>query len=301
MILAAGCGDDPEPEAAAPAQKSQKPQPETSAAPEPAPEPAPAAETRPHQDALARVISTGKLVAGVAGNLPPFGFRPDAAAEPEGYEIDLIRAVASRMGVEAELVVLLPSERLPAVTAGRVDVAAGALAHTFAREQAVDFTLPVFMDGQKLLVHKGSGITGLTGLAGRPVAAASGSGAAALLHEAAPEAEVRAYKDYVNAFLAVKRGEAQALTADAMVLLRLRAADVNPELWHIVGPFLSRLPFALAVPENQSDLRDEINKALAGLWASGDFQRIYDKWFGPDTEYPLPLDFSIEVWPGAVE
>jgi polar amino acid transport system substrate-binding protein len=284
LACLAGCGDEPDAGTAGPVPAERE-----------------NAEQEPPGGVLAKVLRSGKLVAGVAGDLPPFGSRMDGVGEPEGFEIDLVRALASYLEVSPEFVVLLPSERLPALTAGRVDLVAAGMAHTFSREEAVDFTLPVFMDGQKLLVHKGSGIRGPRDLAGRPVAAARGAGDAARMKRAAPEAEVRTYDDYVKAFLALKRGEVHALTADATVLLRLRAADVDSELWEITGPYLSRLPYAMAVPENRSDFRDALNKGLAHLQVSGDFERIYKKWFGPDTDYRLPLDYGIPVWPGATE
>lgn len=264
-------------------------------------QPAPAPVEQAREGALARVKRTGKLVAGVSGDLPLFGFRRAGVDEPEGFEVDIVRALAEDMGVDLELVVLLPSERLSAAASGRVDLVAAGLAHTFQREEAVDFSLPTFMDGQKLLVHKASGIKGLADLPGRAAAAAKGAGDATRLKEAVPGAEVRAYDDYIKAFLALKRGEAQALTADATVLLKLRAADVDPKLWEIAGPFLSRKPYAIALPEDQSDLRDAVNRALARLWISGDYRRIYEKWFGPDTGYSLPLNFEMQVWPGAEE
>jgi polar amino acid transport system substrate-binding protein len=267
-------------------------------------EPAPAAPSQPEKpvatNTLERVMEEGRLVAGVSDDLPPFGYLPEGSKEPVGFDVDLVRALAKVLGVTPEFVVLRTAERLPALTTGRVDLVAAGLEHTFQREDSVDFSLAVFMDGQKLLVHRGSGIRDASDLKGLAAAAIQDSGDAERLSATGPDKlAIKPYSGYIKAFLALKSGEVQALTADVTILLRLRATDVHPELWKIVGPYLSRSPYALALPENQSDFRDAVNKGLADLRASGEFQRIYEKWFGPQSKHPLPLDFAFEAWPTA--
>jgi polar amino acid transport system substrate-binding protein len=53
----------------------------------------------------------------------------------------------------------------------------------------------------------------------------------------------------------------------------------------------------IGVKENDSKLRDEVNYALQRIEASGEYDRIYDRWFGPDSDTPVPREGRIEVWP----
>jgi polar amino acid transport system substrate-binding protein len=53
----------------------------------------------------------------------------------------------------------------------------------------------------------------------------------------------------------------------------------------------------IGVRENDSELRDAINLALQRIASSGRYADIYDRWFGPDSETPVPLQGRIEVWP----
>jgi polar amino acid transport system substrate-binding protein len=246
-------------------------------------------------DVLARIMERELLIVGVPEDMPPFGFR-DGRGNLVGFEVDLAEALAASLEVGA-MPRPLPAGALRAVTAGEVDLA-GAVAHTFAREESVDFSLPTFMDGQKWLTRKGSGLDEPEDLDGVKVAAVKGAGHARRLKSLRPETVIVPEDGYLDAFLDLKRGKARALTADATVLLRLRDEDAEPGMWTVAGPFLSSEPLAYALMEDQSDLRDTVNKALAAMWLSGDYQRIYGKWFGPESGHPLPLDFEIPVWPG---
>ena len=49
--------------------------------------------------------------------------------------------------------------------------------------------------------------------------------------------------------------------------------------------------------ENDSEMRDAINAALQRIWSSGEYERIYDHWFGPSADTPVPLQGAVEVWP----
>jgi polar amino acid transport system substrate-binding protein len=53
----------------------------------------------------------------------------------------------------------------------------------------------------------------------------------------------------------------------------------------------------IGVRENDSELRDAINYALQRIASSGRYAEIYDRWFGPEAETPVPLQGEIEVWP----
>jgi polar amino acid transport system substrate-binding protein len=53
----------------------------------------------------------------------------------------------------------------------------------------------------------------------------------------------------------------------------------------------------VGIRENDSKLRDEVNYALQRIEASGKYDEIYDRWFGPDSDTPVPREQNIEVWP----
>src|SRR4051812_10182322 len=106
---------------------------------------------------LDEVKARGKLIAGVRYDSPPFGYL-DPAGTVVGFDIDLIREIAKRLGVELELVQVTAKTRIPTLEAGKIDVIAAALTHTRERDKVLDFTISYVLDGQKLMVPKGSPI-----------------------------------------------------------------------------------------------------------------------------------------------
>jgi len=247
-------------------------------------------------DRLDEMRRRGFLLAGVKDAVPPFGFRNPKGAL-EGFEPDLIRAVAKRLGVQARLEPVTSGTRMAALIQGRLDLVAATMTHTFSRDEAIDFSITYFMDGVRLLVPAESGIEKASDLAGRTVGAMDGDSAGLAVAEAQPRCRVASMEGFPQAFLALKQGRVDALAADASILLFLKNADSEPGRWRIAGPAMTLTPVAMGLPENESDLRDAVNRALADIWRSGQYRRIFTHWFGPKTPYHLPLDQNMEIWP----
>jgi polar amino acid transport system substrate-binding protein len=166
------------------------------------------------------------------------------------------------------------------------------MTHKFSRDDVIDFSITYFMDGQKLLVKKDSGIQSTDDLAGKRVGTVKGSTSEKNISQAQPEAKVISYDEYPQAFLALKQGKVHAVTTDSGILAGLKMSDDNPDNWAIVGPYFSAEPYGIGVPENQSNLRDFINKSLVEMWNSGEYHELYKKWF--DTE---PQGWEMTTWP----
>ncbi len=246
---------------------------------------------------LQEIKARGELLAGVKDSVVPFGYLDEATNQIMGFDVDICRAIADKLGVRLKLVPVTSADRIPMLLQGAVDMVAATMTHTFARDEVVDFSITYFMDGQRLLVPKDSDIESADDLAGKTVGTARGSTSEKNIKVIQPQASVLAYDTYPQAFLAMKRGEVEAVTTDTSILLGLRNADENPDGWKLVGEAFSSEPYAVAVPENDSDFRDFVNKALAETWTSGHYLTLYEKWFGPDTDYYIPLTWEMEIWP----
>jgi len=227
----------------------------------------------------------------------PFGYLDDQTNQLVGFDVDICRAIAQRLGVDLVLKPVTTASRIPLLLENEVDIVAAALAHTVSRDEEIDFSVAYFSDGQRVLTPKGSGIADTSALDGRKIGAARGSAAEKTLKAARPGCTVLPFETLPQAFLALKAGKLDAVTGDYTVLLGLAAVDEQPGNWAIVGPALTRLPYAVGLAENQSDLRDEINKCLAELWTSGEYKKLFEKWFGPGSDYELPITWEMETWP----
>jgi polar amino acid transport system substrate-binding protein len=250
-----------------------------------------------HADRLDEIKSRGTLIAGVKDSVVPFGFVDEDTNQLVGFDVDIVKAMADTLGVKLELKPVTSATRIPMLAQGSVDILAATMTHKFSRDDVIDFSITYFMDGQKILVAKDGGINSVADLAGKKVGTAKGSTSEKNIAKAQPECRVISFDDYPMAFLALKQGKVSAVTTDSTILLGLKNSDENPEKWAIVGDFISSEPYGLGVPENESNFRDFVNRTLAELWISGEYKKMYNKWFGPETSYYMPLTWEMETWP----
>lgn len=246
---------------------------------------------------LQEIKARGKLIAGVKDAVVPFGYVDPKTKQLVGFDIDICRYIAKKLGVKLELKPVTSATRIPMLVQGSVDLVAATMTHKFSRDDVIDFSITYFMDGQKILVKKGSGIKSVADLAGKKVGTAKGSTSEKNIKKAQPKCKVLSFEGYPQAFLALEQGKVAAVTTDSTILLGLKNSSPNPDAYEIVGDYISAEPYGIGVPENDSDFRDFVNRCLADMWNSGEYKKIYNKWFGPQTKFHLPLTWKMEIWP----
>ena len=116
-------------------------------------------------DSLDEVKARGKIIVGVSDTTPPFTFKRPGKGDHVGYDIDLMRAVAKRLGVAVETVSLSSAERIPMLLQGKLDFVATSMTRTSERLRDVDFSVIYFVTPHAVIVKKLSGITSVHQLA----------------------------------------------------------------------------------------------------------------------------------------
>lgn len=250
---------------------------------------------------LQEVRERGELICGVKDAVVPFGYVDEKTNQLVGFDVDMCNYIAEVIGVKPSLKPVTSATRIPMVTQGSIDLAIATMTHKFERDDVIDFSITYFMDGQKILVAKDSGIETVADLAGKKVGTAKGSTSEKNIKDAQPDCTVISFEGYPQAFLALKQGKVAAVTTDSTILLGLKNSDESPENWVIAGDYISSEPYGIGLPENESNFRDMVNFALNEMWKKGDYVKIYKKWFGKDSNYYLPLDWNMELWPGSLE
>ena len=208
-----------------------------------------------------------------------------------GFEIDLAQEIVKRLfggQVSIEWVPLTAAERLPVLESGEIDFLIRNTTHTRSREEFGLWTSNYFLDGSRLLVRRGAGITGIGDLDGGSVSVVAGTKWETDLHEAADAASVQitavSFEDWDAAFAAFTEGRTDAFIYDWSVLLALSQDD---PAYQVVGEILSSEsvgtsePLAIGIPPNNSNFRNEVDGALQAIIADGTWQMFYDRWF-PD-------------------
>jgi len=130
------------------------------------------------QQLLETIQARGKLIAGVNGSLPGFGYLDTATGEFSGFDVDYAKAIAAAIGVDIEYVPLTAGERLTALQAGQIDVLIRNTTWTLTRdskELALNFCPTTFYDGQGFLVRKADNIRSIKDLDGATVCVTSGT------------------------------------------------------------------------------------------------------------------------------
>ncbi len=246
-------------------------------------------------DLWGRVEKRGTIIFGVKADAPPFGQRK-ADGSFWGFDIDIARALAHELGLKAEFVPVKSNERIPFILEGKADAVIASMTITREREKQVDFTIPYFQDGQGLLCRKDSPVQGYRDLKGRKVGAVTGSTSGVNMVKVQPECAVLDFPDYPAAVQALVAGKVDAMTSDTLILEGLVKARAEGDL-AVRGLRFTAEPYGIAVPENQSRLRDQLNGALMALWEKGVWHDIFQTWFGEGSNYRSDIQFNIPLTP----
>lgn len=249
-------------------------------------------------DQLADIKAKGELICGVLGTDEPFSFIQDPAKrEIVGYEIDLCHAVARSIGVKPTLKQLAVSARIPELEQGRVDMLAASLTHSKEREAQINFSYSTFVTGQKLMVKKNSGTQSAQQLAGKKVLAVKGSTAEFNIKSTIPTAVVVSFDSNPQALLALEQGKGVAYANDETTLIQNYAqlgADANN--FAILPEMLAVESLAMGLRKNEPAFRQLVNKVLTDLEKSGEAEKMFIKWFGPQTKMKFSRrEFKIET------
>ena len=250
---------------------------------------------------LEKIGRTGTLVVGTRTGSPPFGFI-DRENKWVGFSVDLARlvhaSVQKKLGkpIAFELKESTPATRITLLTSGAVDLIAGTMTVTRARRESVDFSLVYFVTGGQFLVKRGSSIKGMRDVGGRKIGVLQGSTNEKAVREKQPQAQLVVFPDQPAAFAALVQGKIDAYTNDGVQLAGLKARAPNPAEWDVVGEFYTYEPYGMAMRKNDSDFRNVVDFTLMEAIERGDYQKLYDRWFGPKGEVPYALSESAQVF-----
>jgi len=247
-----------------------------------------------HADQLSDIKARGTLVCGTLGTAEPFSFQDPKTRQIVGYDIDMCARIADALGVKLEVKPTAVEARIPELLQGRVDILAANLGWTKERAQQIDYSYSYFVSQQKVLVAADAGISTLDQLAGKKVSALKGSSSEQGVRRVIPTAQTVTFQDTSAAFLAVAQGKVDAFCASELALVKLRKQAESSTPMVILEKSVFVEPWGLGIRKGETAFKDEVNKTLAGLDSSGEADKIFAKWFGPETIYGMKRDFKIE-------
>ncbi|HEX2577598.1 MAG TPA: transporter substrate-binding domain-containing protein [Aquihabitans sp.] len=193
-----------------------------------------------------------------------------------GFDIELLDAMAENLGNTLEVIDSDFDGILGNLSAGTCDVVGSSLTITEERQQEVDFTEPYFDADQSLLVKTDGDAAGLEDLAGETIGVQAGTTGETYANENAPDgAEVKSFPDTDGLFGALESGDIAGVLQDLPVNAGRVAEDDSVE---VVETFPTDEQYGFAV-EKGSDLKAELDEALAAVRESGTYDELYEKYF----------------------
>lgn len=228
------------------------------------------------------LIEDGTLIVGSDIPFPPFeqGDPPDY----EGFDIDLINAVAENLGLETQIEDA-PFDLLLRGGGGQFDLAIAATTITPARENRVDFSDPYFLAKQGLLVRSDSDIATFDDLDGQIVGAQDGTTGETYANENTGASEVRGFPEIDDAYNALLSEQVDAVVND-LPSVQDQADNSNGRL-EVVDDVNTDELYGIILPQGTDALREAVNGALQELKDDGTLNDLYMEWF--DVEVPEEL------------
>ena len=222
-----------------------------------------------------------KIVVGLDDNFPPMGFR-DEKNEIVGFDIDMAREAAKRLGLEVQFKPIDWSAKEAELSGKRVDALWNGLTITEERKKNIAFTAPYMENHQIVVVAAGSAIGDKAGLAGKVVGAQEGSSAVDAIKKDEEVfksfKELKTFGDNVTALMDLSAGRLDAVVVDEVVG-RYYVAK-KPDQYAVLEDNFGTEEYGVGLRKDDTELLARLDKAMAEMKADGAAAKIAEQWFG---------------------
>ena len=231
---------------------------------------------------LAQIRAAGKLIVGTSADCPPYE-SIDENGNFVGFDMDLIRAIGEKLGVEVEIRDMPFDSLIASLQEGKIDAVIAAMQATAEREEKVDFTIPYRMTKDAFI---GAGDTTITlnkpeDAAGLTIGAQTGTVQEGWIQKnlvakgLTPADKVFSYERADQAALDLARGRIQLVLMDAEPALEL--AKQNGLKVLLITEETAEGGKSIAIPEGASDLKAELDRIIQQLIDDGTVKQLQDK------------------------
>ena len=224
-----------------------------------------------------------ELVVGSSATYRPFAYETPTK-EIVGYDIDIIRAVAQKAGLQIKIVNTPWTGIFAALNNGDVDLVISGVTINDKRKQSYDFTAPYFEARQLIAVNKDSTVKNLKDLSGKKVAVVTGSTADDIASRefGKTNPDIRRFESTPVIISELANGGVDAAIGDNGVIA-FRTQE-HKQLKTVSDASFPKEYFGIVVKQGNKALLDKLNKGLATVKTDGTYAQIYKKWF--QTEAP---------------
>jgi len=231
---------------------------------------------------LADIQEAGKIVVGTEGTYRPFTFHEGGSGDLTGYDVEIIEAVADKLGVEVEFAETQWHAIFSGLDAERFDLIANQVSINDEREAKYDFSDPYTVSPGVVIVAKdNSDITSLADLDGKTTAQSLSSNWYTLAEDNG--ATVEQVEGWAQSIALLEQGRIDATLNDKLTYLDYVASKPSSaDLIKVAAETDDVSRNAFVVAKGSTTLVDAINEALDELRADGTLAEISEKYFGAD-------------------
>lgn len=233
-----------------------------------------------------RIKQAGKIIIGTNNNYPPIIFKDPATNELQGVDIELGKAIAKQLGVEAEFQEIAFAQMLPSLQTGRIDIVMAGMSDTPARRETADFVDYMKSGAQFYTITALAGeIKSTDDLCGKTVGASRSTNWPQQIGEWSEKNCVAKGKPAIT--VVGTEGSADARTQ--LKTQRLQAAaqgnetlpyfqKLEPDTYVPIGTAFTESLVGIPVLKSEPQLRDAVKAAVEKLQADGTYDQILAKY-----------------------
>ena len=236
---------------------------------------------------LEDIKGKGYFVLGLDADFAPMGFT-DESGEIVGFDIDLAKAAAEKMGIEVKAQPINWNAKSMELESGNIDVIWNGFSISEERKQQVLFTDPYLTTGQVIVVPVDSDIKTKADLAGKKVALQDGSTSEEALkadtatYESIGEENLSKFNENTLVLMEVESGRADAAVIDEIYVRYYLAKEGMTDKFTVLSEQLAPEDYGVGCRLTDASFRDALNDAIKECIEDGTASEISMKWFGVD-------------------
>ncbi|MGK4330619.1 transporter substrate-binding domain-containing protein [Lonsdalea quercina] len=237
-------------------------------------------------DQLQDIEKRGVLRVAVPQDFPPFG-SVGTDLQPQGYDIDMARYLASEMKLKLQLVPVTSANRVPYLQTNKVDLVISSLGKNAEREKVIDFSrayAPFFLG---VFGPKDGDLANPQALAGKSVGVTRGAVEDMVLTDIAPkEAQLKRYEDNNTTLSAYLSGQVQYIATGNLVVAAIAAQ--NPTKAPVAKFMLKDSPCFIGLKKDEPALKAKVNALIEKAVQDNTLNGLSQKWL----KAPLPANLG---------
>jgi polar amino acid transport system substrate-binding protein len=220
---------------------------------------------------------------GIDDTYPPMEYK-DEAGNFAGFDIDMAKEIAKRLGKDIEFVPTAWSAIFTGLSSNKYDCIISSLSITEERKKTIAYTRPYIANNQVIVVKiDNDDIKSEADLGDRIVAVQMGTTSEDSCNEfmqTTPFKDFKKYEGMIQALNDLKIGRVEAVVTDLVVGKYFVANDKDS--FKLVSTTLPNEPIAIGFAKENQAQADKVDKILEEMMNDGTLSKISEKWFGDD-------------------